>query len=365
MNDVLAKAKRIVFKIGSSTLLDETGHIDGSGLHHLVALWSNLHKDGKEIILVSSGAVALGRPHLSSEHKGNAIPSKQAAAAVGQSKLMALYDSFFSVCGISVAQVLLTRDDIADRQRYINARNTLNILLNERIIPIINENDTVAWEELKFGENDSLAALVGNLLDADLVFLLSDIYGLYTGDPRKDSNAVHIPIVKEITPEISALAGSAGSAVGSGGMKSKVEAAHIAVQSGIPLAITMGKDVQNIKNCLEADGKCTIFLPSEHGLRQRDRWLAYASEPGGCILIDEGAACALYKNKSLLPVGIVDVKGDFTENSVVNVVCANGKPIARGITNYSSDTIRDTMGKHCSDAEISEVIHCDNMVMEE
>lgn len=365
MSDILTNANRIVFKIGSSTLLDGNGNIDGPKLHHLVALWSNLHKEGKEIILVSSGAVALGRPELSIRHKGDAIPSRQAAAAVGQSKLMALYDSFFRVCGISVAQVLLTRDDIADRHRYINARTTLSILLEERIIPIINENDTVACEELRFGENDSLAALVAGLLDADLVYLLSDIYGLYTDDPRKNPEAKHIAVVEEITPEITALAGGVGTTVGSGGMKSKVEAAKIAVQSGLPLAITMGKDVSNIRATLEGKGICTVFLPTERGLKQRDRWLAYASEPVGCITVDDGAACALNTNKSLLPVGILDVSGDFPENSIVTVKTAEGRMIARGITNYSAETIRKTKGKRCEDAEITEVIHCDNLVMED
>ena len=365
MTDILSKAKRIVFKIGSSTLMDGCGHIDGAALHHLAALWADLHKEGKEIIIVSSGAVALGRPHLSKDHKGEAIPSKQAAAAVGQSKLMALYDSFFGICGISVAQVLLTRGDIADRQRYINARNTLNILLDERIIPIINENDTVAWEELKFGENDSLAALVGSLLDADLVFLLSDIYGLYTGDPRKDENAKHIPVVEEITADIAALAGGVGSTVGSGGMKSKVEAARIAVQSGIPLAITDGKDVNNIRASLNGEGKCTVFLPTEHGLRQRDRWIAYASEPAGRIIIDDGAVAALHMKKSLLPVGVLDVIGDFAENSVVTVETAEGRAIARGITNYDAKTIGNIKGQHAKDTKLTEVIHCDNLVMED
>ena len=365
MSDILSSAKRIVFKIGSSTLLDESGNIDGANLHHLAALWADLHKAGKEIIIVSSGAVALGRPHLSKDHKGEAIPSKQAAAAVGQSKLMALYDSFFGICGISVAQVLLTRGDIADRHRYINARNTLNILLDEGIIPIINENDTVAWEELKFGENDSLAALVGGLLDADLVFLLSDIYGLYTGDPRKDTNAKHIPVVEEITPEICALAGGVGSRVGSGGMKSKVEAARIAVQSGIPLAISQGKDTNNIAACLNDSGKCTVFLPADHRLRHRDRWIAYASEPAGSIVVDNGAVTALHGKKSLLPVGILEVKGDFAENSVVTVKTADGRAVARGITNYNSSTIRSIKGKHSKEAHADEVIHCDNLVLED
>lgn len=365
MSNILSGAKRIVFKIGSSTLMDPKGNIDGAALHHLAALWADLHNAGKEIIIVSSGAVALGRPHLSKVHKGEAIPSKQAAAAVGQSKLMALYDSFFGICGISVAQVLLTRDDIADRHRYINARNTLNILLDERIIPIINENDTVAWEELKFGENDSLAALVGSLLDADLIFLLSDIYGLYTGDPRKDPQARHIPVVEEITPEITALAGGVGSHMGSGGMKSKVDAAHIAAQSGIPLAITQGKDMENLRSCLNGQGKCTIFLPAKHSLKHRDRWIAYASEPAGCIVVDDGAVAALNTKKSLLPVGIVDVRGNFHENSVVIVETATGRPIARGITNYDAQTIQAIKGKQSRDTNTEEVIHCDNLVLED
>jgi glutamate 5-kinase len=345
MADILTTANRIVFKIGSSTLLDDDGNIDGATIHHLAALWSNLHREGKEVILVSSGAVALGRPQLSHENKGEAIPSKQAAAAVGQSKLMSLYDTFFSVCGISVAQILLTRGDLADRKRYINARNTLNILLSERIIPIINENDTIAFEELKFGENDTLAVLVGGLLDADLVILLSDIYGLYTSDPRKNKDAKHIDTVTEITDEIIALAGGVGSRVGSGGMKSKVDAAKISVQSGIPLAITMGKDVNNIRDCLNGKGKFTLFIPTEHGLKQRDRWIAHGSAVEGAITIDDGAVIALSLHKSLLPVGV--------------------KKIARGITNYSATKIEAIKGKHCCEGDITEVIHCDNLVLED
>lgn len=365
MTDILTSAKRIVFKIGSSTLLDNDGNIDGATLHHLSALWSNLHKEGKELILVSSGAVALGRPQLSHENKGDAIPSKQAAAAVGQSKLMSLYDTFFSVCGIAVAQILLTRGDFADRKGYINARNTLNILLAERIIPIINENDTVAWEELKFGENDTLAVLVAGLLDADLVILLSDIYGLHTSDPRKDKDARLIENVTEINDEIMSLAGGVGSKIGSGGMKSKVEAAKIAGQSGIPLAITMGKDVNNIRACLDGGGKRTLFIPAERGLKQRDRWIAHGSAVEGVITVDNGAASALAKHKSLLPVGVKAAEGDFTEGSVVLVRDQHGKKIARGITNYSAAKIETIKGKHCSDADITEVIHCDNLVLED
>ncbi len=366
MSDIrLSDAKRIVFKVGSSTLLDDGGKIDGEVLHRLAALWANLHKNGKELIIVTSGAVQMGRPLLSLDHKGEEIPSKQAAAAVGQSKLMALYDSFFTICNINVAQILLTRGDFADRHRYINARNTLNILLSEGIIPIINENDTVAWEELKFGENDSLAALVGSLLDADVVCLLSDIYGLYTGDPRKDQNAEHIPVVKEITGEITALAGGVGSRMGSGGMKSKVDAARITSQSGIPLVITMGRDVDNILAMLRDEGIFTVFLPVERRLRQRDRWIAYASKPTGSLHVDSGAEKALKEHKSLLPVGITAVNGDFPEGSVVTVIDGNDRVIGRGIVTHGAEKIRAALGKHSSDSNIDEVIHCDNLVLEE
>ncbi len=365
MTDILTAAKRIVFKIGSSTLLENDNSIDGVTLHHLSALWSNLHKEGKELILVSSGAVALGRPQLSHDNKGDAIPSKQAAAAIGQSKLMSLYDAFFSVCGIAVAQILLTRDDFADRKRYINARNTLNILLAERVLPIINENDTVACEELKFGENDTLAVLVAGLLDADLVILLSDVYGLYTADPRKSSDARRIDDVTEINEEIMNLAGGTGSRIGSGGMKSKVEAAKIAGQSGIPLAITMGKDVGNLRACLMGGGKRTLFIPAERGLKQRDRWIAHGSAVKGAIIVDHGAAAALALHKSLLPVGVKATEGDFPENSVVFVKDQQGKEIARGITNYSAAKIETIKGKHCGEADIAEVIHCDNLVLED
>ncbi len=365
MTDILTAAKRIVFKIGSSTLLDDDNNIDGATLHHLSALWSNLHREGKELILVSSGAVALGRPQLSHDNKGDAIPSKQAAAAIGQSKLMSLYDTFFNVCGINVAQVLLTRSDFADRRRYINARNTLNILLAERVIPIINENDTVACEELKFGENDTLAVLVAGLLDADLVILLSDIYGLYTADPRKNSDAQHIGNVTEINDEIMNLAGGVGSRIGSGGMKSKVEAAKIAGQSGIPLAITMGKDVSNIRACLTGGGKRTLFIPAECGLKQRERWIAHGSAAEGAVIVDNGAAAALALHKSLLPVGVKATEGDFSENSIVLIKDQRGKEIARGITNYSAAKIEAIKGKHCSEADITEVIHCDNLVLED
>ncbi|MEE0775669.1 MAG: glutamate 5-kinase [Bacillota bacterium] len=366
MSDLLSNCKRIVFKIGSSTLMKDNGQVDGATIHRLTALWSSLHEEGKEIILVSSGAIAMGWGDLGLKAKPKAIPEKQAAAAVGQSKLMALYDDFFSVCGIGVGQVLLPRDDIADRHRYLNARNTLNVLLKERIIPIINENDTVAFEEIKFGENDTLASLVGGLIDADLVLLLSDIDGLYTADPRKDTSATLIHQVTEINDKIRELAGGVGTTMGSGGMKSKVDAAKIAGQSGIPLIICQGKDVANIADILKGGQRCTIFLPHEQGLKHRDRWIAYGSAIEGSVTADSGAVRALLHGKSLLPVGVIACEGTFGRGSVIAVKDPTGKEIARGITNYHAADILDIMGKK-SDAEedIFEVIHCDNLVLKD
>ena len=366
MTDLLSNCKRIVFKIGSSTLMKDNGQVDGATIHRLTALWASLYDEGKEILLVSSGAMAMGWGDLNLQEKPKGIPEKQAAAAVGQSKLMALYDDFFSACGIGVGQVLLTRDDIADRHRYLNARNTLNVLLKNRIIPIINENDTVAFDEIKFGENDSLAALVGSLIDADLILILSDIDGLYTADPRKDPSAALIHQVTEINDEIRKLAGGVGTAMGSGGMKSKIEAAKIVGQSGIPLMICQGKDVPNIGEVLKGGKRCTIFLPHEQGLKQRDRWIAYGSAIEGSVTADHGAVHALIRGKSLLPVGVIACDGVFGRGSVIAVKDPRGKEIARGITNYRADDIREIMGRKCdAEEDIFEVIHCDNLVLKD
>lgn len=366
MSDLLTNCKRIVFKIGSSTLMKSNGEVDGATIHRLVALWSSLHDEKKEIVLVSSGAIAMGWRDLGQKEKPKTIPDKQAAAAVGQSKLMALYDDFFSVCGVGVGQVLLTRDDIADRHRYLNARNTLNVLLKSRVIPIINENDTVAFEEIKFGENDTLASLVAGLIDADLILLLSDIDGLYTADPRKVPDATLIHKVAEINDEIRDLAGGVGSSMGSGGMKSKIDAAKIANQSGIPLMICDGKDVDNLGRVLRGGERCTIFLPQEHGLKQRDRWLAYGSAIAGSVTADDGAVEALIRGKSLLPVGVTACEGDFVRGDVIAVKTEDGREIARGITNYSNSEIDEIKGmKSDGNEDISEIIHCDNLVLKD
>lgn len=366
MSEAVKKAKRIVFKIGSSTLMTENGVFDGGVIHQLVALWSDLHKEGKDIILVSSGAIGLGWGDLGLQKKPKAIPEKQASAAVGQTKLMTMYDAFFSPCGIGVAQVLLTRDDIADRRRYLNARNTLNILIQDRIVPIINENDTVAYEEIKFGENDTLSAMVAALIDADLVVLLSDIKGLYTDDPRRNPQATLIREVHEIDSNIKSVAGGVGTELGSGGMRSKVEAAKIAGDSGIPLVITDGKNVEQLRNIFRGDSNCTIFYPHNRGLRHKDRWIAHGSSVEGGVVADQGALDALHHGKSLLPVGITAIKGRFDCGDVIGVYNGDNQEIARGIANYDSGEAAQVLGKKCSDEnDIYEVIHCDNLVIKD
>ncbi|MEG0874542.1 MAG: glutamate 5-kinase [Clostridiales bacterium] len=366
MSDLVKNAKRIVFKIGSSTLMAENGKFDGAVIHQLVALWANLHNDGKDIILVTSGAIGLGWGDLGLKEKPKAIPEKQAAAAVGQSKLMSMYDTFFTPCGIGVGQILLTRDDITHRHRYLNARNTLNVLIKDKIIPIINENDTVAFDEIKFGENDTLAAMVGGLIDADLVVLLSDIAGLYTDDPRKNSNAKLIKEVFEITDEIQGLAGGVGTEMGSGGMKSKIEAAKIACDSGIPLVITDGKDVNNLSQLFAGFDNCTVFYPHGQGLKHKDRWIAHGSSVEGSVSADDGAIRAVHKGKSLLPVGVVKVCGNFGCGDVISVIDKKGKEIARGIVNYDAHDAKRIMGKQCDgENDIYELIHCDNLVIKD
>lgn len=375
MRDQLKHAKRIVFKIGTSTLVDSQGRLDGAVLHQLVAAWSQLHQEGKDIVLVSSGAVAMGWSDLGLHKRPDSIPEKQASAAVGQSKLMSIYDSFFQVSHIQVAQVLLTRDDLHDRKRYLNARNTLNTLLHHKLIPIVNENDTVAFDEIKFGENDTLAAMVAGLVDADLVCILSDVPGIFTSDPRKDPEAKHIPLIEEFTPEIDNVAGGVVSATGSGGMKTKVDAAKIAAQGGIPLLITAGKDVETMRRILAGGEGGSLFAVPGYALGHRKRWIAYASSLEGSVTVDDGAVKALLnRGKSLLPVGIVAVKGEFSRGSVVAIKTEDGREIARGIANYGNKEADRIKGRHsheiatllADDAkEYDEFIHRDNLVLED
>ncbi len=366
----LKTARRLVIKIGSSTLTYSSGKLNLYQLERLVREIADLKNQGLEIIIVTSGAVGAGMGKMGLVKRPKNIPEKQALAAIGQGILMHMYEKFFGEYDLTVAQILLTREDFVHRERYLNARNTLLTLLNFDVIPIINENDTVAFEEIKFGDNDTLAALVAGLVDADLLILLSDIDGLYTHDPRKTKSAILIKIVEEITPEIMVAAGGAGSKLGSGGMLTKIEAAKISGNSGVPLLILNGSREGIMRQVISGFNPGTLFLPREDRLNMRKTWIAVASKIEGILYVDEGAAEALgQKGKSLLPSGIKNIEGDFERGCVVKVIGEKGE-IARGIVNYSAQEIKQIKG--CQSWQIEtilgykdydEVIHRNNLTL--
>ncbi|MGI6226887.1 MAG: glutamate 5-kinase [Peptococcales bacterium] len=368
---LVTDARRIVVKVGTSTLTHSTGKLNLNLIEKLVRQLTDLRYQDKEVLLVTSGAVGAGMGRLGLSEKPKTIPDKQAAAAVGQGILMHIYEKLFSEYGQVVAQLLLTRSDVNDRRRFLNARNTLLTLLNKGVVPIINENDTVAVEEIKFGDNDTLGALVAGLVDADLLILLSDIDGLYTGDPRKDNNARLIPVVEEITDEIQGLAGSVGSKFGSGGMATKISAAKIAVNAGIPMIIANGSQPDIIRDVFAGSAIATLFIPREVRPHARKSWIAFGSNIEGKLWVDQGARKAILTNgKSLLPSGITKVEGDFTSGHVVSIVDIDGLEFARGIVNYNALELEKIKGVQCKEIasilgykDYDEVIHRDNLAL--
>lgn len=362
--------KRLVVKVGSSTLSHPTGKLNIDQMERLARQLADLRNSGKEVILVSSGAVGAGIGKLGLGRRPKTIPEKQATAAVGQGLLMHMYEKLFSEYGIVVAQVLLTREDIMDRKRFLNARNALSALLQLEALPIINENDTIAVEEIKFGDNDTLSALVASLIDAELLIILSDIDGLYTGDPSKDEGATFIPLVRDINGDIEQLAGGSGSGLGTGGMVTKIQSARIAMNSGFPMVIADGKAEKVINRIMAGEPVGTLFLQGENKLHSKKRWIAFGSNVQGRIYIDSGAQKALAKDgKSLLPTGIIGFEGDF---DLGNTVCVffEDKEVGRGIVNYTSEEIRKIMGKKTKDIvkllgykDFDEVIHRNNFVL--
>ncbi len=363
--------KRIVVKIGSNIIANGKEGLDIKRISSVACDIAELHDNGYDVVLVSSGAIAAGMRKLGLKEKPKDIKHKQAAAAIGQSSLMWAYERSFGDYGKKVAQVLLTRDDFSDRKRYINSKNTLLTLLSYRIIPIINENDTVATDEIKFGDNDYLASLVAGLVEAERLIILSDVDGLYTEDPRHSSKAKIIEYVEEITPELEEKAGGAGSAVGTGGMYSKLLAAKRAVSHGITVHIISGKK-DGLLTSLIAGKHCgTMFKPKKEKLSSRKGWIAYGSRSKGNLIIDEGAVNALVQGgKSLLPSGIIAVEGDFDTGDAVYCLDSKGTRIAKGLTNYSSLEIENIKGKKTSEIEkvlgykySDEAIHRDNLVL--
>lgn len=369
--DGLKGIKRVVVKVGSSSITHPTGKLNFAQVERLVRQLADLHNQDYQVILVTSGAVGAGMGKLGLKHRPKTIPEKQALAAVGQGLLMHMYEKMFAEYGQTVAQILLTKQDMADRHRFLNARTALLSLLNFGVIPIINENDTVAVEEIKFGDNDTLSAMVASLADADLLVILSDINGLYTANPHSDPTAQLISQVDEITPEIEQIAGGAGSGLGTGGMVTKLQAAKIAMNSGVAMVIGHGAEEGILSKIVSGQDEGTLFMPKECPLQCKKRWIAYGSSIQGKLVIDDGAQDVLQKSgKSLLAIGIIDVHGSFDVGNSVGVYNQHGTEIARGIVNYSASELDKIKGVKTTQIasilgykDYDEVIHRDNLVL--
>lgn len=362
----------IVVKIGTSSLTrPETGQLALSTIATLVEVLSSLRKQGYQVILVSSGAVGVGSVCLGLSERPKTITLNQAVAAVGQGRLMRIYDDLFSILQQSIAQVLLTRRDLMSRSRYLNVLNTFRELLELGLIPIVNENDTVAIDELKFGDNDTLSALVASLVEASWLFLLTDVDRLYSADPRLVADAKPISIVRDINELEQLQIGNQGSQWGTGGMSTKIAAAKIATATGIRTAITEGSQPQNIAKILAGHSIGTQFEPKPEPTSARKRWIAYGLLPCGKLYLDDGAVEAIaLAGKSLLPAGISFVEGDFDSNDAVLLCDRHGNEIARGLVNYTSDELQQIRGRHSQEISTilgyegaGTIVHRDNLVL--
>lgn len=344
-----AKARRIVVKIGSALLTDRaTGKLKSEWLGALMDDVAELTRAGKQVVLVSSGAVALGRHRLGLTKRPLELEQSQAAAAVGQISLAHAYQEFANARGLTAAQVLLTLGDTEERRRYLNARHTIEVLLSLKAIPVVNENDTVATAEIKYGDNDRLSARVASMVSADCLVLLSDVDGLYTAPPSEDPNAAHIPLVTEITPEIEAMAGDAGTELSKGGMKTKVEAGRIALRAGTHMVITSGK-VMNPLRAITDGTKVTWFLAKSDPVAAKKRWLSGHLVPAGEVVLDAGAEKALLSGRSLLPAGVTHITGDFDRGDAVIIRSSSGAELGRGLIAYATTEARQIIGKRSSE----------------
>ena len=342
--DALAGARRLIVKIGSALLVAESGEIRRSWLAALAGDVARCRARGQEMILVSSGAIAVGRRHLGLAGRRLRLEEKQAAAATGQIRLAHAYQEALADHGITVAQILLTLDDTEERRRHLNARATFAQLMALGAVPVVNENDTIATAEIRFGDNDRLAARVAQMTSADMLVLLSDIDGLYTADPRQDPGARHVPILREIGPEIEAMAGEAAPGYSSGGMVTKLAAARIAMHAGCHMLIAQGKGASSPLAAIEAGGRATLFLPCGEPRSARKAWIAGTVNPSGTLTVDDGAAGALRHGKSLLPAGVVAVEGVFERGDAVIISTRTGNEAGRGLSAYSSADIRRIAG---------------------
>ncbi|MEW9897266.1 glutamate 5-kinase [Chitinivorax sp. PXF-14] len=368
---VIADSSRLVVKVGSSLVTNEGRGLDHEALKRWAAEIAALNRAGKSVVLVSSGAIAEGLQRLGWKNRPKALHELQAAAAVGQMGLVQAYESCFREHGLRTAQILLTHEDLADRTRYLNARSTLLTLLSLGVIPIINENDTVVTAEIKFGDNDTLGALVTNLIEADALIILTDQRGLYTADPRKHPDAQFVHEAHAGTPELEAMAGGAGSAVGTGGMLTKIIAAKRAARSGAHTVIASGREADVLSRLAAGEGIGTQLIAATTPLAARKQWLADHLQVRGRLVVDDGAARVLREQgSSLLPVGVVDVIGDFLRGEVVSCVTFEGEEVARGLVNYTANEARKIMRLSSKQIEgvlgyvdEPELIHRDNLVV--
>jgi glutamate 5-kinase len=368
--EYFTKAKRIVVKVGSNVLTAERG-VNTKVISSLSRQIAKLMDQGHEVMLVTSGAMASGQKKIGLERRPDEIPKRQAIAAVGQPGLMMAYEKAFHKHHKKVAQILLTSEDLTHRKRYLNARNALNTLLSWRIIPIINENDTVAVEEIKFGDNDNLSAMIALLMEADLLINLTDISGVFTSDPRRDPDAELIPVIESITKQIEKIAGGIPGALGTGGMLSKIKAARKVTNAGIPMVIANGLEKDILDKLFSGNCLGTFFVPAKTKLSSRKCWIGYTLKPKGKIKIDDGAAKAIVnKGKSLLPGGIIQVEGEFDVGAPVEVMDEKNNSLGIGLVNYTSADIKKIMGRPSSKiSEIlgqktyDEVIHRDNLTI--
>ncbi|MFA0084494.1 glutamate 5-kinase [Vibrio sp. 10N.286.49.C2] len=371
INSRTTNKQTVVVKLGTSVLTGGSLALNKAHMVELVRQCAELKKLGHSVVMVSSGAIAAGREHLDYPALPNSMASKQLLAAVGQSQLIQVWESLFAIYGLKIGQMLLTRADLDDRERFLNARDTINALVDNDIIPIVNENDAVATNEIKVGDNDNLSALVGILCGADKLLLLTDQRGLFTADPRKDPNAELIREVTTIDETLRKIAGGSGSTLGTGGMATKLQAADIARRAGIEVIIAAGSADNVIFDALSEAPQGTRFLPLEEALENRKRWILAGPAATGDIVIDKGAVNAVIgKGSSLLAKGVLSVSGRFKRGDVVRVTTSDGALVAKGICGYSESDLAKISGKHSKEISVilgydygSEVIHRDDMVV--
>lgn len=370
MRTQIAQSKRLVIKVGSALVTDNGAGLALDFIADCARQIAGLHRDGREVLLVSSGAIAAGMQRLGWTSRPQHMHDLQAAAAVGQMGLAQAYETTFARHGLKAAQILLTHEDLSDRKRYLNARSTLHALLGYGVVPIINENDTVVTDEIKFGDNDTLGALVANLVEADALIILTDQPGLFTADPRRDSSATLIAMGRADDRKYEAMAGGAGSGISKGGMITKVKAAQRAARSGAHTLIVSGREPNALTRAARGEALGTLLYATESPLSARKQWLADHLQLAGSLILDDGAVRALRDGRSLLSVGVRTIEGDFERGAAVACRSADGKEIARGLINYSSSEARRIAGHGTQEIEgllgyldEEELIHRDNLVV--